>query len=58
MIIFPETDKNVIIIPLIITPFIIQKADFFLFNPIAYETKDPVQAPVPGKGIATNNVSA
>ena len=41
--------------PAIKTPNIAAIADFFLFIPNNDAKKHPVQAPVPGKGIPTNN---
>ena len=44
--------------PAIITPIEIEKILFFLSNPSNQETKQPLQAPVKGKGTATNKTNA
>ena len=49
---------NAIIIPAIITPNIIEAMLFFLSKSKIHETRLPVHAPVPGRGIETNKISA
>lgn len=48
----------VTIIPEMRTPRKINKSDFFAGIPNRSAASDPVQAPVIGRGIATNNISA
>ena len=55
MIAFPVKDSMVIIIPLRMTPCTIDNIDKPLCRPITYDTRAPVHAPVPGRGIPTNN---